>query len=137
MRYGRREQMAGLFHTAGGNQLADSRTGNHLAVDLDRRHDFQLDVGLGGELAQGLDRSLPIVAEKEIRAFDNRLGGQRRHHDRVEKISRAQGQQRFVGRIGNHGVDAQLLQQFRLAIGPGQRRRSVAGCRSAPDGDRR
>ena len=44
---------------------------------------------------------------------------------RSKNSSRRKPQQLFVGRIGDHRVDAQLGQQLGLAVGPRQRRRRL------------
>ena len=84
-------------------------------------------LGRRGQLAEQLDRAGATAAEPKIRAFDQRPGIELFANDLGKELVRPQGQQCLVGRIGQHGVDAQAGQQFGFAVRPRQRRRRRVG----------
>ena len=78
-----------------------------------------------------------MVAEKEVPPFDQAAGLQSAKHDAVEELAGLQPQEGRVGRIGQHGLDAQLGQQLGLALGPAAAAPApVRDAAAAPDADR-
>ena len=68
------------------------------------------------------------MAEEEVCALDHAPGLRSCPRTIWSKNSPGlQPQQGHIGRIGDHGVDPQLAEQFGLPLGPAQRRRGLLG----------
>ena len=87
MRYGRPSIARASSDLARRHQRADPRTGDDLAVDLDRLGHLERHVRLGAELPQDLDVARAVVAEEEVRPLDHRPGRQPVADDAVEELA--------------------------------------------------
>ncbi len=118
-----REQATRLSDITAHDKLSHARTRNDRAVENDRLDHLQLNALGGRVLPQRFDIPFAIVAEKEVRSFDNRLGMERFANDSIEEFARTQRQQGLIRGISNHAVDAEFVEQLRFSLGPRERRR--------------
>lgn len=118
---GLRQQTAGVIDLPGGDLPPDARTGNDFSPADDRLDNLQIHAAGAGQFGQYVDGARAVAAETEIGAFDHGPRGQLVSHHPLKKLAVGQGQQRFVRGIGDEAIHAQLRQQLRFAIGPGQR----------------
>ena len=69
-----------------GQQFANTRTRNQLAIDHHRLDDLQTDAGPRAKPAQHVDRARAAVAEIKIRPFDHFCAPQPIDDDPLKKI---------------------------------------------------
>ena len=113
------------------HEPADVRRADDLAVDLQQRHDARLEALVGGE---HVGVALRLVAEAEVLAHADVRGAERPDQHLVDELGRRARGELLVERDDDELVDADPLQQLRLALERRQQRRRGVRRRRSPTG---